>query len=133
MLKQQTSFSVCLPFSLVYSTVLSSVVNMTVQFGETLHILWQCVPYALEAVAIIQQPAIYSHSKSHSFTVRNTNMHWSMHAYTLQTNKCNAINWGQARESQPPSIHAACVRSHQCAMICVCVSASSLHRTLQYR
>ena len=32
--------------------MLSSVVNMTVQFGETLHILWQCVPYALEAVAL---------------------------------------------------------------------------------
>ena len=55
--------------SLNYFSLVSSVVNMTVRFGETLHILWQCVPYALEAVAIIHQPVIYSHRQKHAHTL----------------------------------------------------------------
>ena len=65
--------------------ILSSVVNMTELFGETFHILWQCVPYALETVAIIHQPVIYSHRQNHALE----------HAHKMQTNKCNTIYWGQ--------------------------------------
>ena len=64
-----------------------------------------------------------------SFTVTVSHIHLQSETQTctgacmhIHTNKCNAINWGQAQESQPPSIRAACVCSHQCAMIlCVLV------------
>ena len=56
--------------SLNYRFPVSSLVNMTERFGETLHILWQCAPYALEAVAIIHQPVIYSHRQNHAHTLQ---------------------------------------------------------------
>ena len=43
---------------------------------QALHILWQGVPYALEAVAIIHQPVIYSHRQK------------LKHVHTMQTKKC---------------------------------------------
>ena len=61
---------------------MSSLVNMTERFGETLHILWQCVPYALEAVAIIHQPVIYSHRQK------------LKHVHTMQPKNANAIYRG---------------------------------------
>ena len=68
--------------SLNYLFPVSSLVNMTVRFGETLHILWQCVPYALEAVAIIHQPVIYSHRQN------------LKHVHTMQPKNANAIYQG---------------------------------------